>query len=498
MTPLTPLQKTFLVAAFFLYAAHGLAQPVDHAAIESVMREALQSWTVPGAAVAIVHQDRVVYLKGFGVKKAGAKDRVTPDTIFPLASCSKSFTVLALAMLADEGKVAWDDPVRKHVPFFRLADPLADGQVTLRDLLCHRTGLAGHDMLWYRSPWKLDERVRKLAQLQPRHLFRGQFEYQAICFGAAGLAVGAAAKSTWQDFVHQRIFAPLGMKSACCTSAQALRATDHAQPHRQTKDGKIEAIPWYKISEPDPAGSIHASVRDLSQFVRLQLGDGTWQGRRLVSAANLAEPHTPQMVIRREGFAKAMNPDTLQLSYGLGWVIQDYRGQLLILHGGAIDGFRAHITLVPRARLGIVLCNNLDRTQMNMAVSNSLVDLFLRLPAKDWNAFFRAVMAADEAEQKERAKALRESRPKDPKPARAYSAYAGIFEDTAYGIARITVEKNTLVLHWNTFQCPLEHWDADTFLANNDVFVDAPVRFTFHNGAALSLRALDREFKRKR
>src|SRR5262245_44742581 len=149
-----------------------LAQAPDAKAIDAVVLDALKAWPVPGVAVGIVHQDRVVYLKGFGVRKLDAKDAVTPDTVFPLASCTTPFTTLGLAMLVDEGKLSWDDPVRKHLPFFRLADPLADAQVTLRDLLTHRTGLAGHELLWYRAPWPLEERVRKLASIKPSTSFR--------------------------------------------------------------------------------------------------------------------------------------------------------------------------------------------------------------------------------------------------------------------------------------------------------------------------------------
>jgi CubicO group peptidase (beta-lactamase class C family) len=222
------------------------------------MREALQSWQVPGAALAIVHQDRPIYLKGFGVRALGKKEPVTPDTVFPLASCTKPFTSLALAMLVDEGKVHWDDPVRKHVPFFRLADPLADAQVTLRDLLTHRTGLSGHDLLWYRSPWTLEERIRKVGLLQPAESFRTAFQYQSILYGTAGYAAAQASGDSWQALVQRRIFDSLGMKSATCSTKEALTSADHASPHRRSKDGKREMIPWYRITEPDPAGSINA------------------------------------------------------------------------------------------------------------------------------------------------------------------------------------------------------------------------------------------------
>jgi CubicO group peptidase (beta-lactamase class C family) len=470
-------------------------QPPQPAALDAVVREALKSWQVPGAAVAIVHNDRLIYLKGFGVRSLGKNDPVSPDTIFPIASCTRPFTTLALAMLVDDGKLKWDDPVRKQVDYFRLSDPLADADVTLRDLLCHRTGVAGHELLWYRAPWTLEESIRRIGKVPLARPFRSAFQYQSTLFGAAGVAAGKAAGSSWRDVVQRRIIEPLGMKNVSFTTDVALKTSDHAGGHRKIK-GKVQGIPWYAIAEPDPSGSLNASARDLAKFVRFQLGDGAWQGRRLASAANLAETHTPQIVIRREGFVRAMNPDTHQLSYGLGWVIQDYRGQLLLMHGGSIDGFRAHFTLVPHARLGIVLLNNLDATQMNLAVSNTLVDLFLDLPPRDWNGYFADVVRADEAYDQARAKTLRARRDPNTKPSRALDAYAGTYRDSAYGTAKVTLEDGKLVWHWSTFKLPLEHFQHDTFLIEDEVLIDVLVTFTVGSAGEVTMKLLDREFKK--
>src|SRR5262249_46866925 len=158
--------------------------------------------------------DKDVYLKGHGMRELGSDKPVTPDTLFAIASLTKAFTTTALAMLADEGKVQWDDPVRKHVEFFRLADPLADENVTLRDLVCHRRGLGRHDLLWQRAPWSQEEPIRRLAFLKPSHSFRARYEYNNLMYMTAGFAVASASGTTWQDFVHKRIFTPLGMKGA--------------------------------------------------------------------------------------------------------------------------------------------------------------------------------------------------------------------------------------------------------------------------------------------
>jgi CubicO group peptidase (beta-lactamase class C family) len=466
--------------------------PPDTAAINAIVQDALKVWEVPGVAVAIVRDDAVIYLKGHGVKDLNTGQPVTPDTVFPLASCTKAFTTTAMAMLVDEGKMAWDDPVRKHVPFFRLSDPLADRDVTLRDLVCHRTGVAGHDLLWYRAPWSAEERVRRIGLVKLDRPFRSAFQYQSIMFTAAGLAVGSASRSSWADFVRERIFIPLGMTNASLTTPEAEKSPDRASPHRKNGQGQLEVICWYSIDAPDAAGSINASARDLTRWLRFQLGDGTFEGRRLVSAANLAETHTPQFVLRMEGSNRSLHPETNQMSYGLAWVIQDYRGQLLVSHAGAIDGFRAHITLVPKARLGIALLNNLHETRMNLALSNSLLDLLLGLPRKDWNRIVGEVVREEEAAAAARQRERLARRHHGTRPSREPSAYAGTYEEPAYGIARVSVQKGGLVLHWSSFTSPLRHFHYDTFTAEGDLPGNPQVVFTLGpDGEVATLKVLE-------
>ncbi|HJT79300.1 MAG TPA: serine hydrolase [Gemmataceae bacterium] len=476
------------------------AESFDAARVDRVVEDALDAWRVPGVAVAIVRDDRVIYLKGHGIKEVGGQDPVTPDTIFPIASCTKSFTTTAMAMLVDDGKMAWDDPVRKHVPYFHLSDPLADGQVTLRDLVTHRTGVGPHELLWYRAPWSQEEAIRRIGRVKVEYPFRSSFHYQTTMFTTAGHAVAAAAKTSWADFVRRRILEPLGMKHVSFTTAEALKAADHASPHRPGRFGQLEVIPWYKMDVPEPAGSINASARDLAQWVRFQLGDGTFDGKRLVSAANLRETHTPQNIIRLEGVPRAMNPDTLQMSYGMAWVIQDYKGHLEVSHAGLIDGFRAHITLVPADHLGIVLLCNRHQTRMNLALSNTLVDRLLGLAHRDWNAFYQAEVRQEAAEAEARYRAREASRQPDTHPSHDLAAYAGTYEEPAYGTAEVTLEKGGLVWHWSSFTCPLSHFHYDTFTAESDVLGNPRIVFTLGaDGEVATMKVVDAlnvEFKR--
>jgi CubicO group peptidase (beta-lactamase class C family) len=477
------------------------AELPDTRVLESTVKDSLRAWEVPGAAVVVVFEDRVVFLEGFGIKEQGGKDAVTPDTVFALGSCSKAFTTTLMAIMVDEGKIGWDDPVRKHLDYFHLHDPLADTGVSLRDLVTHRTGLGSHDLLWYRSPLTLQDRVRRMALLEPAYPFRSGYQYQTTMFTAAGLAVQAAAGEKWTDLVQKRIFDPLNMKNATLTSAGALKTTDHATPHRHSGRGSIEAVDWYEMKEADPAGSVSASARDLGQWLRLHLGGGTVDGKRLLSTKNLEETHTPQNVIRMDPMTQAVHSDTNLMSYAMGWVVHDYRGQRLISHAGLIDGFRVQITMVPEKKLGIAVLTNLHDSRMPTSVCCSMVDAFLGLKRRNWDDYLLQVAKEQSAAQLARRKAKDEERRPDMKPSRELSAYAGAYQDDAYGKMEIKLKGGKLVLHWNAFSSPLEHFKVDTFTVDigpSDTF-DLEFRVTPKTRDVTSFKISDpigREFKR--
>src|SRR5262245_32023161 len=283
--------RAALAALALLAASPARAGEVDARALDALVERTIKLWKVPGTAVVVVRGDEVVYLKGFGVREAGKKAPVTPDTLFPLGSCTKTFTTASMAVLVDQGKMAWDDRVRKHLPYFRLSDPLADADVRLRDLVCHRTGLASHNLLWYRSPWSQEETVRRAGKLPLSKPFRSAFQYQSTMFTAAGLAVARTSGVGWGDFVQEKLLTPLGMKATTLTSTAAEKAPDHASGHRLGDGGRAEVMDRYPLPVPEPAGSIHSNARDLAKWLRFHLGDGTAGKKRILSVERLAELH---------------------------------------------------------------------------------------------------------------------------------------------------------------------------------------------------------------
>jgi CubicO group peptidase (beta-lactamase class C family)/O-acetyl-ADP-ribose deacetylase (regulator of RNase III) len=346
-----------VVAAVPVAAQRRAAERAPLRGFDAWVERALADWGVPGLAVAVVKDDSVVYARGFGVRRLGDTARVTERTLFAVGSTTKAFTAAALAVLVDSGLVKWDDPVSQHLSGFQLHDPYVTREMRVRDLLTHRSGLARGDALWWATPYGREEVLRRVRHLEPSWSFRSTYGYQNIMFLAAGQIVPAVTNQSWDAFVKRRLFEPLGM-TATNTSVTALEARgDVAAPHSPV-EGRMQPVAWRNIDNVGPAGSINSSARDMAQWIRLQLGGGAYNGRRLLSAAAVREMHAAQTVIPIDTLSERLWPSTHFRAYGLGWSLSDYRGRKLVGHGGAIDGMRAQVTLVPEERVGVVVLSN--------------------------------------------------------------------------------------------------------------------------------------------
>lgn len=437
--------------------------------LDALIDKAMKDHEAPGLAVAVVKNDKVVYVQGFGVRKLGTDEKVTPDTLFAIASCTKAFTATGVAMLIDEEKLAWDDPVRKHLEFFRLTDSLADREATIRDLLCHRSGMPRHDWLWMGSDWGQEELIRRYGRAKISTSFRSTWEYANVPFTTAGYLIGKLEGSTWADVMQKRIFAPLGMKTANCSGKETLARLDVAQPHVLGKEFTLFADTWdeNEAAAATGAGAINASARDMGQWLRFQLGDGTFDGKRLLKATTLKELHTAQVVVRREGRWKVFYPDkaTDHLAYGLGWFVHDHRGKLAVSHGGTLSGFRSHVLLAPKEKMGVVVLVNRGGTFLPEALAKTLMDKMLGLPDEDWLTFYRNQQKIDQFTRASGAKARSGLRKKDTKPSRELEAYVGLFDEPAYGKVEVRREGEGLVLAWASCTLKLDHFHYDTFTA---------------------------------
>ena len=467
----------------------------DWSALEQYVNTSMKEWKVPGASVAIVKDGSVVYMKGFGVRDIRTNQPVTPDTLFDIGSCTKAFTSAAVAMLVDEGKMQWDGKVNEYIPFFHLYDPEADENVTMRDLLTHRTGVPGNDLLWSIHPEaSREELIRLLALAKPNTGFRETFQYQNVMYVAAGYAVGQVAHTTWDDFVKARIFQPLGMTESDTSSIDAQKSPDFATPHRQNPDGTVRPIQWRNIESVGPAGSINSSARDMSKWLILQLNGGVYEGKRLISEKNVREMHTPQMVIPPDGeIPTVFFPDSMQLSYGLGWFVQVYHGHQLILHAGDIDGFATMVVLIPEIHTGYFVVIN-KTSLYRQVLSNQIADQLLQLPDAGWSERFKK-MEADLAAEGRAGQAWESKRTPGTHPSRDLSAYAGKYHNATYGDSEVVMQDGKLKLHFYSINSDLEHFEYDTFVA----MLGGKTRLTFcldqdGNVAEFTVRGI--QFKR--
>jgi CubicO group peptidase (beta-lactamase class C family) len=466
-------------------AAPARAEDGPFKGLDEYVAKTMKDWNVPGLAIAVIKDDSVVFAKGYGVRKLGDDTPVDEKTLFAVGSTSKAFTAAALAMLVDEGKIKWDDKVTQHLPKFQMYDSYVSREMTVRDLLCHRSGLGRTETIWYGSNASRDEIIRRLRYIKPDTSFRSKFGYQNMMYLTAGQIIPAVTGKSWDDFVKERIFKPLGMTTSN-TSVTAFREADNvATPHHKIED-KMRPIKYRNIDNIGPAGSINSNVVEMAQWLRLQLNEGTREKgkERLISSGAVQEMHTPQTVIRLEGAMAKINPETHLAAYGLGWMIEDYRGKKLLEHAGGIDGMTAQVAMIPEEKLGVVVLANSDGNLLPHALANRILDGFLlKTPPRDWSADLLNIMKGVEAIAKAQAKKEEKDRVKDTKPSLALDKYAGKYNDDKYGTVKVVKEKDKLVLHFGpAFVGDLEHWHYDTFRATwrDPIFPKVLVTFTLN------------------
>ncbi|MBN9120149.1 MAG: serine hydrolase [Planctomycetes bacterium] len=502
------MRRYALLFALLFAAPPARAAEFDPKPIDDVVEKALKEFRAPGAAVVIVRDGEIVYLKGFGVREKGKPEPVTPDTVFAIASCSKAFTATALAMLADEGKLKWDDKVRDHLDYFRLSDELADRDVTLRDLLSHRTGMPRHDMLWSGRAADSADVIRQWGKGKPSTSFRSTWEYSNVPFTTAGVIAGKIDGTDWAGVVKNRIFKPLGMDATSATWKEGVAKSNHATPHYFGRDKSVAAVEWDPIDHAGGAGCVNSTARDMAAWLRFQLAGGKFDGRRLISEDALKETHTPQMLVKPEGPFAVYFPakSTRFTSYGLGWFVHDYRGVTCVSHGGTLTGFRAQCMLVPEKKLGVFVLCNLRPSYVTEAVAKTAIDVLLGLPAEDWVAFHKVQLTLLDSGVAAARKKREENRKPDTKPSLERKEYAGAYDESAYGRAEVLTEGEGLVVRWGKFTFRLEHYHFDTFTAvpvepKADVvsFDRSTFEVSFRlgtNGTVEGMKFLDQEFRR--
>lgn len=454
------------------------------AAIDAYAAKARAEWGTPALALAIVKDDSIVFARGYGVGQAGGR-AVDENTLFAIGSSTKAFTTAALAILADAGKFKWDDRAAPYLPGWQLADPWVTREITIRDLVAHRVGLDRADFIWGGTDFTRDDILRRQRYIGTTASFRLKFGYNNHMFLAAGTIIERLSGKSWDAFVRERIFDPLGMRRSNSTTKAFGSDPNVASPHARIGDSAV-AIPWHNIDNIAPAGSINSSAREMAEWVRFQLGQGKWRGQQLVSERNMNEMHSPQTVIPLEPWFSSLSPVNHQMVpgthfflYGLGWFLQDYRGRKVVQHGGSIDGMRALVGLLPEERLGLVVLTNLNPSSVDEAIMFRVFDEYLGGDKRDWSRDMLAEFKAAVRRGDDAAKAALGQQVPDTKPSLALGQYAGTYSDSAYGDAVVREENGKLMIRIGTLTGDLEHWHFDTFRVMYRVPARSTVLATF-------------------
>ncbi len=457
-----------LAAGLLLQAAANsrAATPLGPA-FDRYVEQSMAAWKVPGLAIAVVKDDRVVLARGYGVREVGKPAPVDDQTLFAIGSATKAFTVTVMGMLADSGLVGLDDPIVKHLPGFELADPVATRQITVRDAMTHRSGLSGGDVLWASGDLSRDEIVRRIRFLPASWGLRDRFDYSNIMFIVAGQVAAAAGKAPLEQLFQHRILGPLGMTASTTSIGSLPPGGNVATPHDPT-DATPRPVPWRNMDNTLAGGGINSSARDMARWLRFQLGRGTFEGQRLVSPQWVDEMVTPQILIRREGPWAQMTPDARFMAYGMGWILSDYRGHFIGQHGGGIDGMSAMVGILPDERLGVVVLSNLNGNQLPAALMLRTFDAFLGGggPPRDWSAELhradeRAAAAGRDADAAREKSIVRGTTPSLP-----LARYAGTYRNEAYGDVRVELDGDRLRIRFGTqFDGYLDHVQFDAFRA---------------------------------
>lgn len=331
------------------------------AAIEKIVEEQRKEKGIPGLSLVIVKDDRVIYAKGFGLRDVERNLPVTTDTLFAIGSCTKAFTAMAAVMTEDEGKLSLNDSPKKYLPFFKINDPQIDEKITLRDLLSHRSGLAGTDLAWYTGVLNREEVIRTAGEARPTVKLGEKFQYQNVMYSAAGEAMARAQRSTWEKVINEKFLQPLGMKASRLSVREMQQAADYASGYSYNMETKeTQRLPMRDLTNIAPAGAINSNARDMAQWLRLLLGGGTFEGKRLVSEKGFEQL-----------FSKVTNiaPD---VDYGLGWIVTDWSGHKIAMHDGGIDGFNSEVALMPDQKLGFILLTNVSQARIMGPVRNAV------------------------------------------------------------------------------------------------------------------------------
>jgi CubicO group peptidase (beta-lactamase class C family) len=381
--------KSSIILLFFIVSISINAQTNSQKLneLDTYIQKGIELWNPPGLAVTVVKDGEIVFTKGYGVTTIGTNKAVDENTLFGCMSTTKAFVAAGLAMLVDEGKLQWDDKVINYLPEFQLKDSYITNEITIRDLLTHRTGIGNLDFLWGTFKLSSDRILSSLSDADKIYSLRSSFIYQNIMYLAAGKVIEAISGQTWGDFLSERIYKPLGMNDTYPLLEMIASKSNKADAHNYV-NGSIEKINQMSADEIGPAGSMWSTINDIGKWVQFLLNEGKIGNETLISKTNFDELFKPQQIVPSNEFyptQQVTKPNWM--TYGLGWFQHDYRGEMVQFHTGSLAGMVAIVGMIPDENIGIYVMGNLDHVELRHAIMYATFDLFMDGKiTRDWSS----------------------------------------------------------------------------------------------------------------
>ncbi len=430
--------------------------------IEKMMKE----FQIPGFSFCLVKSGERPLVQGFGLKKNSDFSQVIGEnTVFPIASLTKAFTSLGIALLVEQGKLRWDDKVLDYLPYFQLNDPYVTREMTIRDLLSHRIGLPSHggDLLIIKYPKEPLHILKQLRYLPLEHSFRSKFAYNNLLYLAAGKIIESVTGETWGNFIKDNFIRPLGMNHTGVSFEEYFLASDKAYPHRYIHQ-QISEVPLENLDTIAPASAICSNANDMVQWLRLLIQQGSFEGNQILGKEFIKELFSPHIYLSCDPIAEEFWPGNEFLSYGLGFFVHYYHGTTLITHGGNTNGMTTLFMLAPEKQIGLVIMANQGFSLFPHALGLTILDSCLGVKTRDWSNHFLKMMKVLDEKKEESIQDILRKRVGGTQPSLSYDKYAGIYMNDFLGSFEIYLNGNELSFHYAPeYQGVFEHWHYDTF-----------------------------------
>jgi len=458
-----------LMLCFILCTATSIASDHQFQNLNEYVRQAMQTFQVPGLALGIIKDDQVIYKEGFGVQSISTQTPVDTKTSFAIGSISKSTVVLCLARLHDQKALHWNDKVIDYLPGFQMYDPWVTREITIRDLLTHRSGLrsVSGGTIWYGSDYSCADVIHKIRYLKPVSSFRSRYAYQNIMVVVAAQIIPVLSGDTWQESVKKHFFQPLNMDRTTVSLSELEHLSNVATPHAMVEN-KLQTVNYRNYDNIGPAASVNSCVDDMLKYMGLLLNQGQYQNHQYYSRSVARAMWTPQMAIPVSKPSPALKHTGSNFkAYGLGWFIKDYQGQKLVYHSGGVDGNRALVMMLPAEKLGIVILTNQEEWRIYYVLAYRILDTILGFPPFDYLSAYQQLRDQAQAAEASRQTNLQQSRHPNTQTTLPLNQYAGVYQDRMYGDVRISIQKDERLIlqfaHTPAFRAELVHWHYDTF-----------------------------------